>query len=228
MSIRYERPLPDVIHIIAESQFELTTTFVRAQEHYESPYDDIRGAKFTLDQLAARYVKDGKDFDYFSKWNGMNMPSVSYLNWLAGASPLRPEESKLVCAVQHAINQGVNPRHFYLIGTWKNEDITHELSHALWDLDPAYRNAQCENITRMRQNNIQSYDIIERWLLDVRGYSKTVIPDEVAAYMATSGEEYLRRKMGSEQGLMVALCTKPFEATWTKFSGLQPYSPEAA
>jgi len=56
-----------------ETQEELTSTFLRFQEFYESP--EFQGKIFTLQEYKAWYTKLKGKFSYYTDWGGFNIPS---------------------------------------------------------------------------------------------------------------------------------------------------------
>jgi hypothetical protein len=79
MNIKH-KILPYNIHLLVfDNQYDLASTFLRFQEHYESP--EFAGKVFTLDEYKNWYInhsprasKDGV-FTYYEDWNGFNIPS---------------------------------------------------------------------------------------------------------------------------------------------------------
>jgi hypothetical protein len=223
MSLRYTRPQKNIIHVHADSQFELTRTFVRLQEFYESPYDAVRGqVGWDLDFLAKQYVADGKPFDYFSKWNGMNVPGHVVWNFFANFSDLSADECKLSALLYRATRYGSNPHNFYLIGTWKDEDITHEIAHALFYLDATYAAKMLDLVQGLQITQHSSvYTPLKVWLL-TRGYSETVLNDEMQAYLATSDMKYLQSKLGKIDGGFIFTRAAAFRAAFKLYAGMEP------
>lgn len=161
-----------------ETQYELTSTFLRVQEHYESP--EFHGRIFTLEQYMDWYVAENGAFTYFKDWSGFNVPSTAFAPFYAGKfDPLTRKEQRLLGLFRNL--QG----RFYVIGIYdggKKGTLTHELAHALFFIDDDYRHAVREAM--------RGYDTsaLEKKLIGA-GYARHVIPDEVQAYIvAPSGE----------------------------------------
>jgi hypothetical protein len=161
-----------------ETQYELTSTFLRVQEHYESP--QFHGRIFTLEQYMDWYAAENGAFTYFQDWSGFNVPSTAFQPFYEGKfDPLTRKEKGLLALFRNL--QG----RFYVIGIYdsgKKGTLTHELAHALFFIDDAYRQAVRE---AMRGYNTSA---LEKKLIEA-GYARHVIPDEVQAYIvAPSGE----------------------------------------
>ena len=72
----------NIFHFSYENRYKLTSSFIRMQEYYESPYNDIRNKYFTLDYYMDVYAKENYGvFSYFEDWNGFNIPGNSILKW---------------------------------------------------------------------------------------------------------------------------------------------------
>ena len=157
-----------------ETQYELTATFLRVQEHYESPR--FHGRIFTLEQYMDWYVAENGAFTYFQDWSGFNVPSTAFQPFYEGKfDPLTRKEKRLLTLFRNL--QG----RFYVIGVY-DDGKTHELAHALLFIDDDYRKAVREAM--------RGYDTsaLEKQLAEA-GYARHVIPDEVQAYIvAPSGE----------------------------------------
>ena len=161
-----------------KTQYELTSTFLRVQEHYESP--QFHGQLFTLEQYMDWYVAENGAFTYFQDWSGFNVPSTAFQPFYDGKfDPLTEKEKRLL-----GLFRSLHGR-FYVIGVYddgRKGTLTHELAHALFFIDDAYRKAVREAM--------HGYDTsaLEKQLAKA-GYARHVIPDEVQAYIvAPSGE----------------------------------------
>jgi hypothetical protein len=174
-----------------ENQYQLAATFLRVQEHYESPR--FHGRIFTLEQYMDWYVARYGSFSYYQDWSGFNVPSTAFQPFYDGKfDPLTEKEKRLL-----GLFKGLRER-FYVIGIYGHgQSLTHELAHALFFVDTAYREAVRK---AMRGYNTSR---LEKQLADA-GYARHVIPDEVQAYLvAPSGAlgaasrplEPLRRKL---------------------------------
>ena len=113
---------------------DLAFHFLRFQEHYESP--GFKGTVFSWAQYVAWYKRARGAFSYADDWGGFNFPGVVLAPFRAGAfDPLTRRERALLAALA-----AVGPQD-YVIGTHDEdpEALAHELAHAFWHLDPAYR-----------------------------------------------------------------------------------------
>jgi hypothetical protein len=171
MSRRITRnKLADGIYLVRfETQYELAATFLRVQEHYESPR--FSGRVFSLEQYMDWYAARFGAFTYYQDWAGFNVPSTALLPFYEGKfDPLLEKEKRLLRLFKNLHGR------FYVIGLYNSGDLTHELAHALYFTDAAYRRAV--------RTAMRGYDTsaLKRQLAKA-GYAKHVIPDEVHAYL---------------------------------------------
>ena len=179
---------PGIILCLYEQKFNLSSTFVRLSEFYESPLDSIRGKYFTLDEFMDQYALNNENFfDYFQKWNGFNVPSHIVWKFFATfAHELREYERillKIITKIEHD--------RFYLISTYKNtnmsETIQHETAHGLFYLNEDYKKSSLELVDNLPKD---IYNRNREWLLTI-GYHEDVIPDEIQAYLSTTNDAKL-------------------------------------
>lgn len=166
-----------IIHLNFSKQYDLSSTFLRFQEYYESP--EFRNKIFTLKEYKQWYIKQNGEFSYYTDWGGFNIPSKIlkpfYKNKFKNLSKREKDFLHLFS----------NKRgKFYIIGTYGNdldnlECLKHELAHAFYYIDDEYKksvNKLCKSFTKA---NIAYYALLKV------GYCKHVLMDELNAYTAT-------------------------------------------
>jgi len=164
-------------------QFTLTSTFMRLQEFYESPYKTIRNKHFSWDEMFKKYVKNNT-FTYFSDWTGFNVPGVVIIQFFyVFGDELLKKEKALYNTIKSLISKHSND--FYLIGVFQNEDIKHEVAHGLYYLDRVYR-TKMKNL--IRQIDAKKLNELCLNLAD-KGYCKEVFMDEIQAYAIDDNDE---------------------------------------
>jgi hypothetical protein len=172
-----QRVGPGIYLLRFKTQYGLTSTFLRVQEHYESP--EFHGRVFSLEQYLDWYAGQHGNFIYYQDWSGFNVPSTAFAPFYAGAfDPLTRKEKRLL-----ALFAGLSGR-FYVIGIYegRGSTLTHELAHALFFTDDDYR-------TKVREA-MRPYDTrtLEQQIAKA-GYARHVIEDEIQAYLiAPSGK----------------------------------------
>lgn len=169
------------IWISADSQEELGKTFIRFQEHYESPNPDFKNKIFTLGQVRSWYsYKYGAD-TYHHDWTGFNIPSIILDPFRKGLfDPLTNEE--------HCLLELLKYRHdnFYIIGAQNKSVLRHELSHALY----AYNKKYADSINKLFAYHSKHMQKTKKYILD-KGYDKTVLYDELQAYITDNDDEFI-------------------------------------
>ena len=181
---------PNLYHLTFESRYEETMTFIRLQEFYESPFPEIHGKYFTLEQYMDRYAKWKGNFTYCTDWCGFNVPGNVVLKFktvFTSAGRLREKEQELFDLLQKTVDN-LRTGDFYIIGTYDDTDGAHEMSHGLFYLNKKYRDRMT---TLIDFRNVQ-FRKMKKQLLDM-GYAKSVVVDEIQAYLATSTDEFLQK-----------------------------------
>jgi hypothetical protein len=171
-----------ILHLEFDTQYDLTSTFLRFQEHYESPR--FRGKIFTLEQFMDWYAKQKGKFSYYEDWHGFNLPSSAFVPFRKGLfNPLLEKEQRLLALL------GKEKGQFYVIATFKDDDpdtLDHELCHALFFLDDGYRKSVQKILKGKDVSAVHGY-------LKMKGYHRAVWTDEVNAYL-TADMKWLKKK----------------------------------
>lgn len=193
---------PQIVHLRFDNQRDLTETFLRFQEHYESP--EFRNKIFTLGQFREWYSKKYGGFTYYTDWNGFNIPNYVLKSFYNGLfDPLTEKEQKLLDLFKSRSDK------FYIIGTHSGEEdaIDHEMRHAIYYLDDWYAE-KCREII-VEHSGSETISGLISWLHD-QGYCEDVIDDEIQAYLGADSE-WLRDEKGLtvDEGLV-----KTFEALY--------------
>jgi hypothetical protein len=154
-----------------KTQYELTSTFLRIQEHYESPR--FHGRIFSLEQYMDWYAAEKGNFTYYQDWSGFNVPSTAFQPFYDGTFDPLSEKEKHLLGLFAKLKE-----RFYVIGIYEAGSLTHELAHALYFTDEAYRKAV--------QVEMRKYDTsrLARQIADA-GYAEHVVPDEMQAYIVS-------------------------------------------
>lgn len=172
-----------IVQVDFKTQRELSETFIRIQEHYESP--KFRGEVFTLGEFRDWYSRENGGFTYYTDWAGFNIPSHILKPFRTGIfDPLSEKEKALL----EKLPDRLDP--YYVIGTFNGgqEDVLeHEICHGLYYIDEDYRDSVNRLLCRCK--NLKA---IEKFVLDT-GYHEAVLMDEVHAYISAH-HKYLRAK----------------------------------
>lgn len=185
-------PYKDIFIASFYSSYQLGMSFVRMQEFYESPYKEIRGKYFTLENFMDIYhlYFNTKSFDYHTRFKGYNFNGFNLLNFIRvfrrSEKYFREKERHLINAIFHFTDYKKLERQ-YLIGCLKEDEnvIEHELSHALYSLDPIYREQSKEIVNRMSSEFREKV----RNNLKKSMYSELMFEDEIIAYALKESTE---------------------------------------
>jgi hypothetical protein len=170
----------DVFLVRFKTQYELASTFLRFQEHFESRR--FSGRIFTLEQFMDWYAKEFGNFTYFQDWSGFNVPSSVLTPFYQGKfDPLLEKEQRLLELFEKETGR------FYVIGVSlpsSRGEIWHELAHALFFVRPEYKKAVVEAL------KTHDTSVLERNLYRA-GYSRHVLKDEAHCYVLTGSTDML-------------------------------------
>jgi len=153
------------------NEYLMAATFMRFQEHYESP--EFRGRVFDLETFMDWYAGEHDGFTYFEDWGGFNLPDAALRPFFEGRfDPLTRKETALLDLFRRV------PPPYYVIAGENDENVAHEIVHGLFYVVPEYGRAVRECLKR--------YELSKAWrALEEIGYSSAVFDDEVNAYCLT-------------------------------------------
>lgn len=165
---------PNVFLIEFPTSQEAAMTFLRFQEHYESP--KFKNKIFTLAEYIKWYTKRTKrPFSYYEDWSGFNIPSCVLMPFYQGRfSGLTQNELRLLELFEKEVGQ------YYVIGCakGKSDTLRHEIMHGVYYTNPQYRMEVDRILYGVNCKKIHQI------LIDY-GYHKDVLQDETHAYLVT-------------------------------------------
>lgn len=197
--------------VVASNTNYLSRIFVRLQEFYESPFKEIRGKHFTLEQFRTIYTNGKKSFTYYDDWAGFNVPGHVVINFFNLFTDLSPKEKMLKKLLQEALESAEK---FYVIGVPRrlNKSIMeHEVSHALFYTNPVYKQTMLRHGKKLSAR-IKRYVFSK---LKKMGYSGIVKYDELQAYLATSRLTDLNHYFGNH---ITITHIRPFRETFKHYA----------
>ena len=177
--MKINHPMPKVLHLEFDSRIEMNLSICRIQEFYESPYDNIKGKYFTLEQFIRTYSDKEGNINYFSYWEGFDIPRKSIAEFQRLFLDISYLESKILDLFTEDYE--------YLIATDVSCDPTtlqHELAHAKYSLDEEYRNKVNQILFNLdgRTLNKMIKDLLDGEYPD----DPYILLDEIHAYLLTS------------------------------------------
>ena len=182
----------NIIFFKADSQYELTSTFWRLQEFYESP--KFQGKYFGIEEYMDWYAEKYGNFTYFVDWSGFNVPGDVVRDFFKNIPhELFVKEANLYKLLQTYIDG--NER-FYAIGVYKEDStMDHEYSHAFYHVFPKYKEEADKLIDKLpAEFRQQMFDNLKE-----KGYHEDVFADEVIAYLSTNDMPYTKKMAGDVQ-----------------------------
>ncbi len=173
--------LTDKIHLlIFNTQKQLTSTFLRFQEHYESK--KFKDKIFSLSEFKKWYTKNSfhgknnKEFTYYSDWDGFNVPShILKPFYEKKFAPLSKREEIFL-----RIFRGLKEP-YYIMGVCKKTEnlfdtINHEIAHGLFYLSKGYKKEVLDIMSKYKIKHIKNK-------LRKLGYHESVVDDECNGYI---------------------------------------------
>jgi|SRR3989339_238508 len=178
LKIEKKKITKNIYLLIFKNQYDITSTFLRFQEFYESP--KFQGKIFTLEEYKKWYSKlKGGKFTYYTDWNGFNIPSKVLIPFYEGKfNPLSEKEKQILDLFKNDKGK------YYIIAIHKRdknykETLKHEIAHGLFYTQPKYKSVIIKLIKRFKLEEAK------KTLLKA-GYSKEVLDDEIQAYSIDS------------------------------------------
>ena len=183
--------LDNCLLIQYNTQKDLTMSFFRVEEYYESANPKLNGKPFTLETFIEEQMKSDGELDYFNYWTGFNVPGYIIEEW---SNKINSEyyirENQLINIIRDRLDIS---NKYYVIGTLMNDSntIDHEIAHALYYMNSDYKNEMSELISEFQSNYTEDYNIMCSVLTNTRQYGNNVLFDEIQAYMATEPKKEL-------------------------------------
>lgn len=192
---------PKCIHLHFETQYEVTSTMMRLQEFYESPYENIRSKKFPVEEYMDTYAKEMGNFTYNVDWTGFNIPGNTVDEFFETFGDLLEKEKHLQKIITTAKKKAkITDDHFYLIASYADkiegkDVLKHELAHAMYYLDTKYSGEMDDTIMDIPEDEL---GLLFKGLIS-QGYTKEVVLDEIQAYFSTSDMVQLCKDFVTEE-----------------------------
>jgi hypothetical protein len=188
MSYTIKEIRKNVLMVEADTQYEIASMFLRIQEFYESPFDNIYRKVFTLEEYMDTYARENGAFTYYMDWAGFNVPGNIVQDFYQKFHYMLSAKEQLLWDLIRNTLETDNSQNFYLIGVCKTiqRALNHELAHAYWYLEPNYRNSGNNILSDMHAHTSlysKALDTLKR-----KGYRVDMIDDEIQAYLATTND----------------------------------------
>lgn len=170
-----------------KDHWDLAMTFMRCQEYYESGNKNFKGKNFDFwDYMKWYAVKHAKtdSFSYPRDWAAFNIPVKTIQECHNGITEYTPYDSVMFAVllrISHLVDGPLD--NIYLVGVHdlQDENLLHELSHAIWHTVPEYSKQSKKLIKALPEFIV---DAAKDHLI-CKGYAKSVVEDEITAYFST-------------------------------------------
>jgi hypothetical protein len=168
----------------------------RVQEYYESNKPNLKDKLFDTFQFLKEMMDTDGKIDYFSFWNGFNIPGHIYMDWLQlDGNKYTEYEWNMYQEIQNLVDM---EKPFYIIASvtddWKTDE--HEIAHAMYYLNIKYRKEVNQLISEMSPHK-KLYIFSTFFKM---GYSKDVYDDELNAWFSTSKKKELEKDLEIDGG----------------------------
>ena len=179
---------PKIYLYVFKTEWQLILSFARIMEYIDGP-PNLRNKYFELDDFLDTYANERKaEFALEDKTCGYAMFGNEIVSWLAlftgpGTTPLRKKEmlwlQPLLVLPKSELKQ------IAIIAVHKNSeyknDIKHEFSHVMYEMDPAYK-ADCKRLL----DEMPTAEL-RRIKHALSGYDEVSMKTEIQAYLSTGG-----------------------------------------
>lgn len=188
MPFKIKELSPYIFLLEFENSYDLAMHFLRYQEFYESPHDDIRGNSFTIIDVMERYSKRYHPrkpvFSYPRDYVGFNIPHYIIPNVREIGIQDKNRYDTAMWNVYKKLKLQCGNRRFYIIGCVSGDSdvLEHEYAHALFFTNASYRREMKKLVSELPARHRQTF---AAWLSSAGGYASAVHVDETQAYFAT-------------------------------------------
>lgn len=199
----------NIFNLVFTNRRDMAATFVRFQEHYESP--SFRGKTFSKTQFKKWYrtQKNGK-FSYYRDWSGFNIPSYVLNAFYEGSFRFKTDREKALLDQFESLHR--SGQKFYIVGTLEGHTVAvnHEVAHGLYYINPDYKKAVDKILATV------DLTAFHKWISSI-GYHDAVLDDEAHAFLATEGASRLIR-IGLDPAPYADAISK-LQLLWMQYSG---------
>lgn len=211
MSFQFKEVRQKIFILSFDNFYDLGMHFIRYQEYYESPNPIFKGNTFSLIEYMEWYSKSygTGSFTYPAEWTGFNVPGwVMHDVFKKGIPDINKYD--LFMKKIFTVMKKKYGKDFYLIGIKDGEENTykHELAHAMWTIEPEYKKIMSSLVNELPKN---IYNLVKNYLVE-NGYDKSVVDDEIHAYLCTGLNNDLK-KIVKEKEVDIKDILKQFSKT---------------
>jgi hypothetical protein len=164
------------------------------QEYYESQNANLFNRKFDTFKFLHEMMDDNGKISYFREWTGFNIPGNVINDWKVTTEELTPYEFLMFNQLKEAKLDTKKP--YYIIGALESHKrtIKHEIAHALYSTNSDYFDEMSKLTGDLYLYKEKHFNKIRDNLIKM-GYNRTVVLDEIQAYLSSEKTEYLKKEI---------------------------------
>jgi hypothetical protein len=186
MPIKFDASLinKNILHLQFDNIRDEAVTLFRLSEFYESPYEEINGTSFGIDDFLLSYSKPNGELTYFKDWPAFNIPGHVFNQFKKKFKNLTRSEQMIYQLVEDHLDTKLP---YYVISNISGDrgGYEHEFAHALYYTNQDYKNEMDSELTLIpKKIKTKLYRGLKRI-----GYPMTIqhiVDDESQAWLATS------------------------------------------
>lgn len=182
MNYKIKKINNEIIIIVVPDQYDRAMLFFKVQEFYESANKNFKDSKFSVWDYFKWYGKKYKTgcFSYPKDFTGFNLPLIVAKKCYEINKIETPYDEKMIEIINKFF---INGEKKYLIGvdSLKTSTYKHEMAHAFYYTNIKYKN-EMDDITKKipkKEKNKLAKNLLKL------GYCKSVVDDEIQAYLST-------------------------------------------
>jgi hypothetical protein len=176
--IKVSNPVPGCVVLKYKTIPDLTRSFFRLAEYYESGRTG-RNKQVSLPDFLDQWVDRQGNVDYLKFWDGFNITDRAFRDWAKSARPFSKSEQVMVDVVKQA-TKGMSKFSIIGVGSTDKDTEKHEMFHAKYYLDDNFRSA-ADKLLKDNATDpaVKTIEKILRTKLDYKNH----VEEEVAAYL---------------------------------------------
>jgi len=188
---------PSIFHFEFVKMIDMFLAFMRLSEYYECPDNNIKGKKFTLEDLIAAYAElSNGEFKYMDDFSAFNIPDYAIKGFMNKmGDDLLNREKKVIKDIKKTLDDDESnpaPKTYYIATYTQNNpnhirDLRHETAHGLFYSQSMYREIMLSLIDGNKPLMEKIYNRLRKM-----SYCEEVLLDEAQAYLATSSLQELK------------------------------------
>lgn len=184
MKYQLKQITPKIIAVIIKNQYDRAMLFCRVQEFYESAGGALfKDSKFSIWDYFKWYSEKYKQrcFSYTKDFTGFNLPLIVAKKCYEFNDIESPYDRTMKNIIDELWTNNGDGKYLIGVDSLKNSTFDHELAHAFYYTNLEYKQKMDTLTKKLSRANILKF---KKNLFSL-GYCKSVLKDEIQAYMST-------------------------------------------